>query len=52
MDLGGTRPEEKEAAIDYTASFYGDVGSVIVLDEDEDDKDEVFAGAPYWRCLA
>lgn len=38
----GARPEEKKAALDYAASLCGDVNSVIVLDEGDNDEDEIF----------
>jgi len=38
----GARPEEKKAAFDYAASICGDIDSVIVLDEGENDEDEMF----------
>jgi len=59
----GARPEEKEAAVDYATSLCGDAGSVVVLDEGENDEDEMFwavlgdgdteyAKASYWTWRA
>lgn len=38
----GARPEERKAAFEYAVSLCGDAGSVIVLDEGENDDDEMF----------
>jgi len=38
----GARPEEKRAALDYATSLCGDLDSVDVLDEDDNDDDEMF----------
>ena len=59
----GARPEEKEAAFKYANSLCGDAGSVVVLDEGQNDEDEMFwailgdgdreyANASYWTWRA
>ena len=59
----GARLEEREAAFNYATSLCGDSGSVVVLNEGENDEDEMFwavigdgdmeyAKASYWTWRA